>query len=88
MPTRPLATTAALAGLIALAAPVAFAQDRPPATALPLSQIVTNLEAQGAQAFAEIDWDDDGYWEVEYWNAEGNRVEIRIDPVSGQPRSR
>ncbi len=88
MLASPLARTAALAGLIALAAPVAFAQNRPPENALPLSQIVTALEAGGAQAFSEIEWDDDGYWEVEYWNAEGNRVEVRIDPLTGQPRNR
>jgi peptidase YpeB-like protein len=36
--------------------------------------------------FDEVDWDDDGYWEIEYVDRAGNSVEIRLDPVTGQPR--
>ncbi|HEX5079268.1 MAG TPA: PepSY domain-containing protein [Geminicoccaceae bacterium] len=69
-----------------LAASPAFA-DAPPADAQPLSRVLQTLEQQGDVAyFDEVDWDDDGYWEIEYVDRSGNTVEIRVDPVSGQTR--
>lgn len=63
----------------------AFAQ--PPADALPLSQIIAAIESEENFGYIdEIDWDSDGYWEVEYYRADGAKVEINIDPVSGQAR--
>jgi hypothetical protein len=73
------------AGCLLAAFPAAA--DAPPADAKPLSQILQTLEQQGNVAyFDEVDWDDDGYWEIEYVDRSGNRVEIRLDPVSGQAR--
>jgi hypothetical protein len=73
-----------LAATTAMAA-AAFAQ--PPADAKPLSQILAGIEAQGDFAyFDEVEWDSDGYWEIEYYRADGGKVEIDIDPVSGEPR--
>jgi hypothetical protein len=61
----------------------------PPADAMPLSEILRMLEDRGEIAyFEEIEWDDDGYWEIEYVTREGEKVEIRVDPVSGEPRGR
>ena len=69
---------------IAFAAP-AFAQPAP--DAMPLSEILAGIEAEeGFGYFDEIDWDSDGYWEVEYYRADGAKVEVDIDPVSGQAR--
>lgn len=77
-------TALALLASAALAWP-ALAQ--PPADARPLSEIIAALEAQGDVAwFDEIEWDDDGYWEIEYVRASGGKVKIEIDPVSGQAR--
>lgn len=75
----------AAASLLAMLATPALAQ--PPADAMPLSQIIAALEAQGDVAWIkEVDWDDDGYWEIEYRREGGGDVEIKIDPVSGEPR--
>ena len=77
-----VAATMLATGLYASAA---FAQ--PPENALPLSEVLANLEAQGEVAyFDEVEWDSDGYWEIEYYRADGAKVEIKIDPVSGEPR--
>lgn len=78
----------ALATLIA--APTALmAQDTPPEGSMPLSQLVNKLETDLAGELGHItdlSWDDDGYWEVEYHNAENREVEIRVDPATGEVR--
>ncbi|GGF59468.1 hypothetical protein GCM10011402_09370 [Paracoccus acridae] len=78
----------ALATLIA--APTALmAQDTPPEGSMPLSQLVTKLETDLAGELGhitDVSWDDDGYWEVEYHNAENREVEIRVDPATGEVR--
>ena len=79
-----------LNALIALSALVllpAAALAQPPADAMPLSQIIAAIEGQADFGYIkEVDWDDDGYWEIEYYRADGAKVEVEIDPVSGQPR--
>lgn len=56
----------------------------PPADALPLSQILAEIEARDSVAhFEEIEWDDDGHWEIEYRRSDGARVEMEVDPVTG-----
>jgi hypothetical protein len=75
------------AASVAAATSAAWA-DPPPPDAQPLSRILQALEQQGDVAwFDEIEWDDDGYWEIEYLDQRGAKVEIKVDPVSGQPRS-
>ena len=50
----------------------------PPDNAIPLSEIVIALENSGEVAyFDEIEWDDEGYWEIEYFGSDGSRVEGR-----------
>ncbi|TVP73366.1 MAG: PepSY domain-containing protein [Rhodobacteraceae bacterium] len=67
-----------------LSAAPALADRTPPAKALPLSAIVAALETEYEIHFIdEIEWDDDGYWEVEFFTQDGNRVELKIDPVTG-----
>lgn len=78
---------ATLALALSLAAAPVLAQSAPPAGSLPLSQIVAALEAtEGFSHFDEIEWDDDGYWEIEYLTTDGRKIEVRIDPVTGATR--
>lgn len=82
---RLLATTAA-ATLLAL--PVA-AQNLPPANALPLSQVIANVEkTEPVRIVTEVDWDGDGYWDIEFIDQSDREVSVRIDPVTGEPRPR
>lgn len=79
----------ALAALwLAAGLSAAFAAPPPP-DAMPLSEIVRMIEQRGDVAhFDEIEWDDDGYWEVEYIARDGGKRKLRLDPVTGQPRGR
>jgi hypothetical protein len=78
-----------LTTLAALAAAPALAQNLPPANGLALSAIVTGVEkAQPVQVFTEIEWDDDGYWDMEFINTSNRRTSVRIDPFSGEIWSR
>jgi hypothetical protein len=59
----------------------------PPSGALPLSEIIRSFEETGEVAyFDEIEWDDDGYWEIEYRRTDGATVEVKVDPLTGEPR--
>lgn len=74
--------------MTSLAAP-ALAQSLPPANGLPLSQVIASVEkTQPVRVFTEIEWDDDGYWDIEFVNQDNRRASIRIDPVTGEPWSR
>lgn len=67
----------------------AFAQNLPPANALPLSQIIAGVEKdQPVRVFTEVEWDDDGYWDIEFVNTSNRRASVRIDPLTGGPWSR
>jgi hypothetical protein len=63
---------AALAFALALASPALAAP--PPADAKPVTY------------FDEVEWDDDGYWEIEYLSKAGTKTKLRVDPISGQRR--
>jgi uncharacterized iron-regulated membrane protein len=79
-------TAVAVAAVAAIAGP-ALADRAPPQNAMPLSQVLQALEQQGQVAhFKEVEWDDDGYWEIEYALRSGGTAEVKVDPVSGQPR--
>ncbi|MCC5961117.1 MAG: PepSY domain-containing protein [Rhodobacteraceae bacterium] len=70
---------------LAMSAAPALAERQPPAQAMPLSMIVAELENQYDIAWIdEIEWDDDGYWEVEFFARDGSKVDLKIDPVTGQ----
>ncbi len=73
---------------LALSASPSLADRTPPADALPLSTIVGALEARfDIQFIDEIEWDDDGYWDIEFFTNDGAKVEVKIDPVSGEPQN-
>ncbi len=75
---------------VALALAVSFAAAAaaaPPADGMRLSDIVRAVEQRpDFRYFDEIEWDDDGYWEVEYVTRDGRKIELKIDPRTGQPR--
>lgn len=67
----------ATAALALLAAP-AFA-DRPP-TLEEREVIQSALIAEGFISWKEIEWDDDGYWEVDdALTAEGHEYDLKLD---------
>ena len=77
-----------LAVPLLLAAP-AFAQSLPPQGAQPLSQVIAGVEkTEPVRAFTEVEWDDDGYWDIEFVNQDNRRASIRIDPMTGEPWTR
>lgn len=81
-----LALALGLGGAL-LALPVRADGPPPPANALPLSQVIALIEAEGGIAYIdEVEWDEDGYWEVEYITTDGRKVEVELDPVTGLPR--
>lgn len=79
------------AALMGMLLPVAGVADTPPpAGAMKLSAVLAALEASVGNTFAyvdEADWDDDGYWEVEYHTTDGKKIEVKLDPLTGQPRT-
>jgi hypothetical protein len=69
----------------------AVAQDSPtpipPPNALKLSELVAKVEQRDAfQYVADIEWNDDGYYEVTYFTQDKAKVEIRFNPVTGEPQ--
>ncbi len=57
----------------------------PPAGALSLSQIITQIESRPDFAFIkDIDWDD-GRYEVEYRTRDGRDRNLKVDPRTGRP---
>ncbi|MCC5999560.1 MAG: PepSY domain-containing protein [Pararhodobacter sp.] len=78
---------AALTCALAMASAPLMAQSAPPDGAIPLSQIVSQIEAaEGFRFVDEIEWDDDGYWEIEYVTTDGQEIKVRIDPMTGAIR--
>jgi hypothetical protein len=67
----------------------ALAQERsplPPENAMKLSQIIAAVEQRPDFRFvSEVDWEEEGYYEITYFTSDQAKVEIRIDPVTGKP---
>ena len=71
-------------------ATVMAADTPPPADAMKLSAVITALEERVGDQLGyidEVEWDDDGYWEIEYKGTDGASTEVKLDPVTGEPRS-
>jgi hypothetical protein len=83
-----LKTVSAAVALLFLAG-AAHAQDpdrAPPADARKLSEIVAKVEQRdGFRYIDDIEWDD-GAYEVTYYTTDKAKVEIRFDPVTGDPK--
>jgi hypothetical protein len=83
----PTLFAAALAAGIGLAPAHAQDDDRaPPQNAMKLSEIVAKVEKRdGFRYIDDIEWDD-GLYEVTYYTTDRAKVEIRFDPVTGEPK--
>ena len=74
---------------LAIAAGSAFAQSlpQPPPNGMKLSQILAKIEARDQFAFvSEISWSQSGYYDITYMTSDKAKVEIKIDPVSGEAK--
>jgi len=50
-----------------------------------LSEIIAKIEqTPDIQYIDEVDWNDRGYYEIEYFMKNGAKVEIKIDPKTGE----
>ncbi|MCL7998217.1 PepSY domain-containing protein [Brucella sp. 21LCYQ03] len=50
-----------------------------------LSEIISKIEqTPDIQYIDEVDWNDRGYYEIEYFMKNGAKVEIKIDPKTGE----
>jgi hypothetical protein len=57
----------------------------PPAGALSLSQIITQIESRPDFAYIkDVDWDD-GRYQVQYRTRDGRDRDLKIDPRTGRP---
>ena len=77
---NPHRTMLALSAAVALAAGsvTAFAQE-----AMTAAEVRATLEAQGYTGINDVEFDD-GMWEADARSADGNRVQVRLDPASGR----
>ncbi|ERM01351.1 hypothetical protein Q644_03280 [Brucella intermedia 229E] len=72
-----LAATTLFIGLSAAAAYAA-----PPPEGSKLSEIIAKIEQKADTAFIdEVDWNDRGYYEIEYVTKAGAKVEVKVDPT-------
>jgi len=83
----------AAALLVALLAPasLAIAQDKPPPVppdnALKLSAIIATVEQRDAFHYvSDVEWNEDGYYDVIYFTTDKAKVEMKIDAVTGKMR--
>lgn len=59
----------------------------PPENAMKLSEIIARIEQRDQFRYIDgVDWDEEGYYEVTYYTTDKAKVEIRIDPATGQPK--
>lgn len=80
-----LATVTIAAAALCAQVALAQAQPLPPQGALPLAEIITGIEkSQPVATFEEVEWDSDGYWEVEFVDTENRNISMRIDPMTGE----
>lgn len=92
--TTLIATLALAGGIIGAGTTLvpAFAQTSAPTTAptpttqatwMSMEQVKTRLDAAGYRDFEKIERDDNKY-EVKATDAQGRRVEVDVDPISGE----
>jgi hypothetical protein len=52
-----------------------------------LSEIIASVERRDKfQYIKEVEWEQEGYYEVTYYTTDKAKVEIKLDPVTGQPK--
>lgn len=74
-----IATAFAVSG----AALAQAAATAPKSTAMTEAQVRALLAAEGFTRIDDLDFED-GAWETDATSADGNRVDVRIDPVTGK----
>lgn len=72
----------AIAMTLALSAGTALAQDAA-ADAMTAPQVRASLESQGYTRINDVEFED-GVWKADARSADGQRVELRIDPATGK----
>jgi hypothetical protein len=89
----PMPVKFAVVLLVAFLAPasLAIAQDKPPPVppddALKLSAVIATVEQRDAFHYvSDIEWNEDGYYDVIYFTTDKAKVEMKIDAVTGKPR--
>jgi len=87
----PMIRIAATSLALALLTGPVFAQATPPPVppenSKKLSEIISGIEGRPQFHYVdEIEWNNRGYYEVTYYTTDKAKVEINIDPVSGQPK--
>jgi len=83
-----IATAAALAiGSFAITAQASDGKvlEAIPATGerMSMSEVIGKLEAEGYRV-DEIEFDDDGYYDVDLYDANGREIDVDIHPVTGK----
>jgi Peptidase propeptide and YPEB domain len=59
----------------------------PPANAIKLSAIVAKVEQRADFRYVDrIEWDTGGFYDITYFTTDKARVEIKINPVTGEPQ--
>lgn len=90
MTFRTLTAAALILSPTALMAQEAM-RGAPPADAMALSEIVAKMETDLSAELGyieDVQWDDDGYYEVEYRTRDNREVEMRVDPTTGEAMAR
>jgi len=62
-----------------------FSDEVPPANAKPLSEVIKALEDKGYRTITEVEFER-GVWEIEVYQADGEEIKIKVDPVSGETK--
>jgi Peptidase propeptide and YPEB domain len=71
----------------ALAQTTTTASPVPPPNAKKLSEIIATVEKRDQFHYvSEIDWSEEGYYDITYFTSDKAKVEIKIDPMTGQPK--
>ena len=80
----------AIAGLGLVCSGQALAQEGdklPPPNAIKLSAIVAKVEQRADFRYVDrVEWDTGGYYDIIYFTTDKAKVEIKINPVSGEPQ--
>lgn len=59
----------------------------PPQKSMKLSQIIAQVEQRDKfQYVKDVEWEEEGYYEITYYTTDKAKVEIKLDPISGQPK--
>ncbi len=83
---KPISAVTVLLMLLSGTALAQEADKAPPQNARKLSEIIAKVEQrQDFRYISEIDWDE-GVYEVTYYTTDRAKVEIKYDPVSGNPK--